>query len=146
MDSEYEESPEEEFNRNIREANESIARMAKMEEDGTNDIVKYFDRIHDKLFDLNNILIAGYFALIAINKHVSKGVIFVPVANLIFLIYVDYRMMEKSRLQSQITKVSAEDRDRYGKMINNTNLFSLGIILTTVSVTIFLIYILYQLK
>ncbi|WP_345948544.1 hypothetical protein ABDD95_17015 [Mucilaginibacter sp. PAMB04274] len=134
------------IDRIMREADESMARMAKMEEEGTADIVKYFDRIHDKLFDLNNILIAGYFALVAINQQVSKGIIFVPVANLLFLIYVDYRMMEKSRLQSQITKVSAADRERYGRMINNTNLYSLLVIATTLTVTLVLIYVLYQFK
>lgn len=32
-------------------------RFEKMEQDGKRDILKYFDRIHDKLFTFNNILI-----------------------------------------------------------------------------------------
>lgn len=83
------------LDRIMKEADERDQRMAKMEADGLSDIVKYFDRIQDKLFNLNNIVIAGYFALIAINKHISKGIIFIPVANLIFLIYVGCRMMEQ---------------------------------------------------
>ena len=65
---------EEEFDlkKVMNETEERDKRLAKMEEDGTNEIVKYFDRIHDKLFDLNNILIAGYFSLVALNKQVSK--------------------------------------------------------------------------
>lgn len=130
----------------LREADESVAKMAKIEKEGTADIVKYFDRIHDKLFDLNNILIAGYFALATLSKSVSKGIVFVPVINLLFLIYVDYRMLEKSRLQSQITKVNMLEVERYGRIIDRTNWYSLGIIVTTVAVTVVLIYVLYQLK
>lgn len=138
---------EEEFDleKIIEEGEERDKRLAKMEEDGTNDIVKYFDRIHDKLFDLNNILIAGYFALVALNKQVSKGIIFVPLINLSFLIYVEWRMMEKSRLQSQITKVSGADREKYGAMIASTNLYSLGVIVTTLIVTVVLCIVLYNL-
>ncbi|MNV68507.1 hypothetical protein D3C71_1613650 [compost metagenome] len=36
---------------------------------GLSDLVKYFDRINDKLFQLNNMIIAGYFALIVIRPN-----------------------------------------------------------------------------
>ena len=61
-----------------------------------------------------------------------------------FLIYVEWRMMEKSRLQSQITKVSGADRDKYGAMIASTNLYSLGVIITTLIVIVVLCLILYN--
>lgn len=80
------------------------ANFKKHEEEGAKNILKYFDRIHDKLFNYNNILIAGFFTLSKIDDSVSVKTIFIPIANLIFLIYVEYRMMEKSRFESRITQ------------------------------------------
>ncbi|MBX9780857.1 MAG: hypothetical protein K2X26_10965 [Chitinophagaceae bacterium] len=48
-----------ELERMEKESNEIEARMTKIEEDGLKNILKHFDRIHDKLFTFNNILIAA---------------------------------------------------------------------------------------
>jgi hypothetical protein len=121
--------------------NEQIyQRMKKTEEEGLKNILKYFDRIHDKLFAFNNILIAGFFALSKIDNSISVKTIFIPIANLMVLIYVEYRMMEKSRYESEIMQKPIEEFEKHGKDINKTNLYSLLTILTTFIVTTFFLY------
>ena len=115
-------------------------RIRKTEEEGLKNILKHFDRIHDKLFSFNNILIAGYFAVSKLENKLAIEYILIPIANLVFLIYIEYRMLEKSRLESKITKVEQSDRDRLGDMISNTNLFSFLSILTTFIVAVFFLY------
>ena len=114
--------------------------IRKTEEDGVKNILKYFDRIHDKLFSFNNILIAGFFALSKIDNSTSSKTIFIPICNLIFLIYIEYRMMEKSRYEAEITKKPFDEMENHGKSINLTNLYSLLTIFTTLVVTCFFLY------
>ena len=66
--------------------------------------------------------------------------IFIPLCNLMILIYIEYRMMEKSRFESNIMNQSSYTIDKYGKRITNTNLFSLLSIISTLSVTILFLY------
>lgn len=121
--------------------NEQIyQRMKKTEEEGLKNILKYFDRIHDKLFTFNNILIAGFFALSKIDNSISVKTIFIPIANLMVLIYVEYRMMGKSRYESEIMQKPMEELEKHGKDIDKTNLYSLLTILTTLIVTTFFLY------
>jgi hypothetical protein len=46
-----------------KEVEESYERTKKGEEESVKQIWKHFDRINDKLFTFNNIMIAGFFAL-----------------------------------------------------------------------------------
>lgn len=108
--------------------------------EGSKNILKYFDRIHDKLFNFNNILIVGYFALSKVYDKMSLLSILIPLCNLMLLIYIEYRMMEKSRFESKIMDQSSSTIDKYGKRINNTNLFSLLSIFSTLSVTLLFLY------
>lgn len=83
--------------------NERIERnFTRTEEEGLKNILKHFDRIHDKLFVFNNILIAGFFALSKIENPIPVKTIFIPILNLCFLIFIEYEMMEKSRFESSI--------------------------------------------
>jgi len=124
-----------------KEVEESIARMKKTEEEGLQNTLKHFDRIHDKLFDFNNLLIAGYFALATLKKDVPIKAILIPILNMLFLVIIEYRMMEKSRFQANIMSKSQADIAKWGKGINKTNLYSLGIIATTlIVITVFLFY------
>lgn len=125
----------------VRDAEKTIARFEKVEEESLKMILKHFDRIHDKLFTFNNILIAGYFALSKLNSAVPATVIVIPIINLAFLIYVDYRLMEINRNQSKITTLPIHQIKKYLKASRNTNLYSLLIIVTTsIVVSIFLYY------
>ncbi|TCC92416.1 hypothetical protein EZ428_11900 [Pedobacter frigiditerrae] len=125
-----------------QEQREMDQRFERIEEAGIADTQKYFDRIHDKLFSLNSFLIAGYFALIAITKNIPAWTIIIPTINSILLLYVDYRMLLRSRLQASITKISAKERERYGAIMQNTNLYSLVTIFSTLTVVIFFGYFL----
>lgn len=128
----------EEIDKRVEEA---IANMRKTEEEGLQNTLKHFDRIHDKLFDFNNLLIAGYFALATLKQNVPIRSILVPIINMCFLIFIEYRMMEKSRFQSQIGSKTQSDIEKWGKGISQTNLYSLGIIATTIVViVVFLFY------
>lgn len=91
-----------EFEQSIKEGEERDARLKQTEAESVRDIVKYFDRIHDNLFTYNNILIAGFFTLGQLNIIISKWSILIPICNLWFLIYIDFRMMEKSRFEASI--------------------------------------------
>jgi hypothetical protein len=123
-----------------KENEEIYQRMRKTEEEGLKNILKYFDRIHDKLFTFNNILIAGFFTLSKIDNSISVKTIFIPIANLMVIIYVEYRMMEKSRYESEIMQKQMEEFEKHGKNINKTNIYSLLTIVTTFIVTTFFLY------
>ncbi|TGN27979.1 hypothetical protein [Empedobacter tilapiae] len=108
----------------------------KVEYDGKRDILKYFDRIHDKLFTFNNILIVGFFTLSKFKENVSINTILFPICNLIFLIYIEYSMMEKSRFEASIKDKNLSEINENGKLIKSTNKYSLYIILSTLLVTL----------
>ncbi|MOA10254.1 hypothetical protein D3C78_1301370 [compost metagenome] len=117
-------------------------RFERMEEAGIADTQKYFDRMHDKLFSLNSLLIAGYFALIAIRKDVPGWSIIIPTLNSVLLFYIDYRMLLRSRLQACITTLDGKGRDKYGSIMQKTNLYSLLSIYSTIAVVLFFGYFL----
>lgn len=112
----------------LKEIDKSFKRI---EREGIQNILKYFDRIHDKLFTFNNILIASYFALSQFFESFSVYGIIIPILNLGLLIVIEYRMMEKSRFESEITKKNREQIDENGLSINKTTRYSLYTIIST---------------
>jgi hypothetical protein len=119
-----------------KELKEMDQRWEKLEENGIADTQKYFDRMHDKVFSLNNLLIAAYLALIAFRKDIPSWILVIPAINSVLLLYIDYRMLLRARLQANITNVSGKDRDRYGSIQTGTNLYSLLSIYSTIAVLI----------
>lgn len=115
------------------------------EEQGKKNILKYFDRLHDKLFTFNNIMIVGFFAISKIGTNISIKNILIPLFNLVFLIFIEYRMMELSRAESNIKRMPISDLPKkLYKKYNSVTLYSLGSIITTAIVTIiFLFYLLF---
>ncbi len=65
-------------------------KIEKIKEDATRNILSHFNRINDKLFTFNNILIAGYFALSRIEDDINIKVVMVLLLNLIFLIFIEF--------------------------------------------------------
>ena len=122
----------------MREAKERERRMTEQEDHYAKEITKYFDRIHEKLFGLNNIYIAAYLALIAFKHGIPKVIILVPFINMIMLIYVELRMMKTARMFSNYSQLTGEQRDILGKRVSNTNLYSLFLITTTIAVGVFI--------
>lgn len=118
------------------------AERTKIEEDGLTDTIRYFDRIHDKLFQLNTVILGAYFALIAINSNMSVWLLLVPVLTIFLLLFVDYKMMEKSRLQSRFKSFTSSDTDKFGKLVANATRYSLLSIVVTILVTLFFVYLL----
>ena len=111
-------------------------RMNKTEEEGVKNTLKYFDRIHDKVFKFNNILIGGYFFLAGFDASSSYYMLLVPIVNLIIIVYIEYRMMEKSRFEASIKSMPSNAITKYGKTIDRTNQYSLVILSTTAIVTL----------
>ncbi|MGE8340078.1 MAG: hypothetical protein ACN6OI_03515 [Flavobacterium sp.] len=128
------------FEESQREQERIERNFTRTEEEGLKNILKHFDRIHDKLFVFNNILIAGFFALSKIENPIPVKTIFIPILNLCFLIFIEYEMMEKSRFESSIKTQPFDKYDSHEKRITRTNLYSLLSIITTLSVTIFFLY------
>ncbi|NOW94012.1 hypothetical protein [Mucilaginibacter sp. SG564] len=115
-------------------------KIERKEEKGIEETIKYFDRIHDKLFSVNSILIGGYLALIAFKHDVPRTILFIPMLNFFLLILIDYRLMEKSRSESNYGKFTSDSIDKYGKHIHKTNLLSFLSILLTIVETLFFTY------
>lgn len=108
-----------------------------LQRDGMRDILRYFDRIHDKLFSFNNMLIAGYFVIIALpQSSVSAWWIIFPIFNMLYLIYIEYKMMEKSRFEADITNKTPEQINQWRNKINKTTNRSLQTILITLIVVV----------
>lgn len=125
-----------------KELEEMNQRFERMEENGVADTQKYFDRMHDKVFGLNNLLIAAYFALIAFRKDVPSWSLIIPAINSVLLLYIDYRMLLRARLQANITKIGEKDQNRYGTIQTGTNLYSLLSIYSTITVLLIFGYFL----
>jgi len=122
----------------------TLASLQKKSDDGVRDILKYFDRIHDKLFTFNNIMIAGFFTISNIKKGVPIELILVPILNLCFLMFIEYRMMEKSRFEANIFEKNSEQIKQHGIDIKRNTNFSLLSIITTLIVTCFFLYNLFS--
>jgi hypothetical protein len=123
-----------------KELDEIDENFKRSEIEGVQNILKYFDRIHDKLFTFNNILIGGYFALSQIYDSFSIYGIIIPLINLAILLFIEYRMMEKSRFEADVRNKTSEEIKKHGLSINKTNLYSLFAILTTTVVVGVFIY------
>ena len=81
----------------IKESEESIQRMEKVPGKANDEIVKYFDRIHDKLFAYQLFFLAGYISLVAIPSiNASPWLLIIPIACVWTLTYLDWKMMEQN--------------------------------------------------
>ena len=85
----------------IEEAEKSLERLSRkieqLEYDSKRDVLKHFDRLHDKLFMFNTIFITGYFALCQINKEFNSLILLLPFCSLSMLIYIEHFMKEIAR-------------------------------------------------
>lgn len=116
------------------------------EEQGQKNILKYFDRIHDKLFSFNNIMIAGFFALSKFENLISIKNILIPFINLGIILYIEYRMMELSRTESIMKSIPINELPKklYNKYGIITKISLVSIISTLIVTLIFLYYLLFK--
>lgn len=88
----------------FEEVERSLERLSRkieqLEYDSKRDVLKHFDRLHDKLFMFNTIFITGYFALCQINKDFNSLILLLPFFSLSLLVYIEHFMKEVAREQS----------------------------------------------
>ena len=127
----------------IKESDEIMQRMDKVEEKAKDEIVKYFDRIHDKLFAYQLFFLAGYISLVAIPSiDVSPWLLIIPIFCVARLIHLDWRMMENNRILSDIKNQSKRQLDKLNEKQMWTNMQSLEVILESMVTTIIFIFVL----
>jgi len=111
------------------------------QKDGKVSIAKYFDRINDNLFSYNNLLVAVYFALTQFDADTSKFILLIPIANMFLLVGVNYYMMEYNRKLSRIDWIPINEiNNTVFKKQGQANILSLLTIITTVVVTVILLF------
>ena len=127
----------------IEENEERIQRMDKVEEKAKDEIVKYFDRIHDKLFAYQLFFLAGYISLVAIPSiDVSPWLLIIPIFCVARLIHLDWRMMEHNRVLSDVKNQSKRQLDQLNEKQIWTNMQSLEVILESLVTTAIFIFVL----
>ena len=127
----------------IKESDEIMLRMDKVEEKAKDEIVKYFDRIHDKLFAYQLFFLAGYISLVAIPSiDVSPWLLIIPIFCVARLIHLDWRMMENNRILSDIKNQSKRQLDKLNEKQMWTNMQSLEVILESLLTTVIFIFVL----
>ena len=127
----------------IKESDEIMQRMDKVEEKAKDEIVKYFDRIHDKLFAYQLFFLAGYISLVAIPSiDVSPWLLIIPIFCVARLIHLDWRMMENNRILSDIKNQSKRQLDKLNEKQMWTNMQSLEVILESLVTTVIFIFVL----
>ncbi len=124
------------------ETNKLFDKVENRVENATSQIQNTFDRIHDKVFNFNNILIAAYIALGTFPSDSPKlrlwTVVF-PIFNLIYMIVLDIRQMEIHRFASREKEWTSDEREQYGQRINKQTLLSLASFILSIGCLVYLI-------
>lgn len=111
-------------------------------ENATSQIQNTFNRIHDKVFNFNNILIAAYIALGTFPSDSPKlrlwTVVF-PIFNLIYMIVLDIRQMEIHRFAAKEMEWTSIEREQYGQKINKQTLLSLASFVLSIGCLVYMI-------
>ncbi|MGJ8683481.1 MAG: hypothetical protein ACSHWW_02585 [Nonlabens sp.] len=110
------------------ETNKIIEKVDRRVEHSTNQIQNSFDRIHDKVFNFNNILIGAFMVLGTFPSElpiINLWTVCFPIANLIFLICLEIRQMGIHRFTAHEKEWTVIERENYGKKVNSQNLLSL---------------------
>ncbi|MBI6121247.1 hypothetical protein [Salegentibacter maritimus] len=128
-------------NEMISDSERLIKKAEKEGDEASIKIQTSFDRIHDKLFAINSILIVLFVGLskFPINNPIFQLWIFIlPILNIFYLVFLEKSQMEIFRHASQRMNWNfSTDVEKYGRMINSQNLKSLLSILTTIGLTVF---------
>jgi hypothetical protein len=110
------------------DSDELLKKVDTRVDHSTNQIQASFDRIHDKVFNFNNILIATYMVLGTFPNEspiLKLWTVIFPVFNLIFLILLEIRQMGIHRFAANEKAWTDKERNQYGKKINSQTLLSL---------------------
>lgn len=126
----------------IEETNKLFDKSDRRVEHATNQIQNTFDRVHDKTFNFNNILIGAFLVLGTFpndTPHVKLWTIIFPIFNMAFMIYIDIKQMEIHRYAAGEQEWNKTERAEYGKKINKQTRLSLLSLLLSVCCLIYLI-------
>lgn len=124
------------------ESNKLLKKSDERVENALNQIQNTFDRIHDKAFDFNNILIGAYLVLGTFpseSPQLKLWTVIFPLINLVYLVYIDIRQMEIHRFAAREQEWTAVDREEYGKRINKQTLLSLLALVLSLGCLIYLL-------
>ena len=128
---------EQEVDEMLRDCEDIFKRIDNEAERAKGEIVKYFDRIHDKLFAYQLFFLAGYISLIAIPSiRISVWWLLIPVFCVGRLIYIDWKMMEQNRQRANIKNLNLVQIEELNKEQNSITLNSLEVILESIITTI----------
>lgn len=126
----------------ISEGDRLIKKAEKEGDEANKSIQSSFDRIHDKLFTINGILVASFFGLgkFPTDKPIiNLWLAILPIIVLGYLVFLEQRQMEIYRHASQRMNWNLDtDVEKYGKMINKQNLRSLFAIIITFGLFVYL--------
>lgn len=124
------------------EGDKLIEKAEKQGEEASNKLQSTFDRIHDKLFTINGILVASFFGLGKFptdNPIISLWLVTLPISVLCYLVFLEQQQMEIYRHASQRMNWKLDtDVSKYGRMIKRQNLKSLLAIILTFGLSIYL--------
>ena len=121
----------------LKECEDIFKRFDNVEERAKGEIVKYFDRIHDKLFAYQLFFLAGYISLIAIPSiSISVWWLLLPVFGVGRLIHIDWKMMEQNRKIANINQLTSIQIEELNKELRTININSLEVILESILTTI----------
>jgi hypothetical protein len=112
----------------ISDTNKLFDKSDRRVEKALEQIQNTFDRIHDKVFNFNNIMIGAFLVLSTFpSDHpiVELWTIIFPTLNMAFMIYIDYRQMEIHRYAAGEQDWTNLEREEYGNKINKQTLLSL---------------------
>ena len=128
---------EQDVDETLKECEDIFKRFDNVEERAKGEIVKYFDRIHDKLFAYQLFFLAGYISLIAIPSiSISVWWLLIPVFCVGRLVYIDWRMMEQNRKLTDIKNLNLVQIEELNREQNSITLNSLEVILESIVTTI----------
>lgn len=124
------------------ESDKLISKAESRVENSQNQIQNTFDRIHDKVFNFNNILIGVYLVLATFpdkSPILRLWIAIFPIMNLIYLVFIDIRQMEIHRFTSRELEWTEDEREEYGKKISKQTYLSLIALITSIGCLIYLI-------
>lgn len=126
----------------MSDTNKLFEKSDRRVEHEMNQIQNSFDRIHDKIFNFNNIMIGAFLVLGTFPSDypcVRLWTIIFPIFNMVFMIYIDYRQMEIHRYAAGEQDWTNVEREEYGNKINKQTLLSLFSLFLSIACLIYLI-------
>ncbi|MFQ6599303.1 hypothetical protein [Flavobacterium sp. C3NV] len=126
----------------MEETNKLFDKSDRRVEYATNQIQNTFDRVHDKIFNFNNILIGAFLVLGTFPNdapHVKLWTIIFPILNMVFMIYIDINQMEIHRYAAGEQEWNDVEREAYGKKIEKQTRLSMLSLFLSVGCLIYLI-------